>query len=344
MAKGVEDTAYYRWTRFVALNEVGGAPERFGVGVEEFHGACRRRQARWPYGMTTLSTHDTKRGEDVRARLAVLSEIPDRWRRALRRWMAAAPLPDPAFAHLLWQTFAGAWPISRERMHAYVEKAAREAATSTSWSDPDPAFEAALRATVDRVYDDPELNADVSSFAAEITPAGWCNAVGQKLVQLAMPGVPDVYQGTELWENALVDPDNRRPVDFAHRVELLARLDGGWRPEVDGSGAAKLLVVSRTLRLRRDRPELFTGYRPVRAFGPAARHVVAFDRGGAIAVATRLPVRLSLEGGWRDTYLSVPVAQDRGLSDSFTGGHYSGPRVPVSPLLARYPVALLTPA
>ncbi|GIF52660.1 (1-_4)-alpha-D-glucan 1-alpha-D-glucosylmutase [Asanoa ferruginea] len=352
MAKGVEDTAYYRWTRFVALNEVGGAPERFGVGLGEFHGAAARRHRRWPRGMTALSTHDTKRGEDVRARLAVLAEVPDRWARALGSWMSAAPLPDPACAHLLWQTVAGAWPISRERLHAYLEKAAREASVSTSWASPSASFEGALHAVVDRIYDDPALNAAVSTFAAEITPAGWSNALGQKLVQLTMPGVPDVYQGTELWENSLVDPDNRRPVDFAARAALLERIDRGWQPPVDASGAAKLLVVSRALRLRRDRPDLFTGYRQLPVFGPAADHVVAFDRGGAIAVATRLPVGLSLRGGWDTTYLTLPgnssvpddSASSRRFTDSFTGRAYSGPRLPVSDLLVSYPVALLTPA
>ncbi|MEV0717260.1 malto-oligosyltrehalose synthase, partial [Asanoa sp. NPDC050611] len=352
MAKGVEDTAYYRWTRFVALNEVGGAPDHFGVGLGEFHTAAARRQRSWPRGMTTLSTHDTKRGEDVRARLAVLAEVPDRWARALQGWMAAAPLPDPSFAHLLWQTVVGAWPLTKERLHAYVEKAAREAAVSTSWADPSASFEAALHAVVDKIFDEPALASSVARFAAEITPAGWSNALGQKLVQLAMPGVPDVYQGTELWENSLVDPDNRRAVDFATRASLLARLDGGWQPPIDDSGAAKLLVVSRTVRLRRDRPDLFTGYRQVPAFGPAADHVVAFDRGGALAVATRLPVALALRGGWDDTYLSLPgnssvpddSASSRRFTDSFTGRVYSGRRVPVSNLLDRYPVALLTPA
>jgi (1->4)-alpha-D-glucan 1-alpha-D-glucosylmutase len=346
MAKGVEDTAYYRWTRFVALNEVGGTPARFGAGVEEFHTAAGHRQRRWPAGMTTLSTHDTKRGEDVRARLAVLSEVPDRWARTLRGWMKAAPLDDAAFAHLLWQTVVGAWPISRERMHAYVEKAAREASVSTSWADPDEAFEAAVHEVVDAIYDDASLRAAVAAFAASITPAGWSNALGQKVVQLTMPGVPDVYQGTELWEDSLVDPDNRRPVDFAERRVLLERLDGGWQPPVDGSGAAKLLVVSRALRLRRDRPDLFTGYRPLRAVGPAAGHVVAFDRGGAITVATRRPVGLELRGGWEDTYLSVdnPSASSPALSDSFTERVYSDSRLPVAGLLDRYPVALLTPA
>ncbi|GIF71967.1 malto-oligosyltrehalose synthase [Asanoa siamensis] len=351
MAKGVEDTAYYRWTRFVALNEVGGAPERFGVGLGEFHAAAAQRQRTWPRGMTALSTHDTKRGEDVRARLAVLAEVPDRWSRLLSSWMAAAPLPDPAFAHLLWQTVVGAWPLTPDRLHGYVEKAAREAGVSTSWTAPAATFEERLHKVVDLIFDDAALLASVTRFVDEITPAGWSNALGQKLVQLTMPGVPDVYQGTELWENSLVDPDNRRPVDFAARAALLARLDEGWQPPVDAGGAAKLLVVSRTLRLRRDQPALFTGYRQLPAFGPAADHVVAFDRGGAVAVATRLPVGLTLRGGWGETYLTLPgnssvpddSASSRRFTDSFTGRVYSGRRVPVSSLLDRYPVALLTP-
>jgi (1->4)-alpha-D-glucan 1-alpha-D-glucosylmutase len=290
--------------------------------------------------MTTLSTHDTKRGEDVRARLAVLAEVPERWSAALDRWSATAPLPDPAFAHLLWQTVVAAWPIERERLHAYAEKAAREASVSTSWDDPDPAFEAALHGVIDRMYDDPALAAEVARFAAELTPPGWVNALGQKLVQLAMPGVPDTYQGTELWDNSLVDPDNRRNVDFARRRELLDRIDGGWLPPVDETGAAKLVVVARTLRLRRSRPDLFTRYRAVMADGAAAAHVVAFDRGGVIAVATRLPVRLTVSGGWGDTALSLPV-HDR--IDIFTGRVYSDSRVTMAELLERYPVALLTP-
>lgn len=180
--------------------------------------------------MTSLSTHDTKRSEDVRARLAVLSELPGRWAEQVKAWMEYAPLPDPAFAHLLWQTAVGAWPIERERLHAYVEKAAREAGASTSWANPDPAFEQAVHAVVDRMYDDPSLHDELTELAAAITPAGWCNSLGQKLIQLTMPGVPDTYQGTELWDNSLVDPDNRRPVDFDVRRELLARIDGGWRP------------------------------------------------------------------------------------------------------------------
>ncbi|MFJ5666433.1 malto-oligosyltrehalose synthase [Micromonospora sp. LA-10] len=340
MAKGVEDTAYYRWSRFVALNEVGGSPAHFGVPAAELHRFAAARQVRWPASMTTLSTHDTKRGEDVRARLAVLSELPGRWAERVADWMSRAPLADPALAHLLWQTAVGAWPIERERLHGYAEKAAREASVATSWADPDPAFEHELHALVDRMYDDPELHAQITAFAAEITPPGWSNALGQKLVQLAMPGVPDVYQGTELWENSLVDPDNRRPVDFAVRRDMLARLDAGRRPEVAADGAAKLLVVSRTLRLRRDRPDLFGGYRPVPVRGPAAAHAVAFDRGGAVAVATRLPLRLARSGGWRDTALSLPVHE---RTDLFTGRVYSGSELLLDDLLSTYPVALLAP-
>ncbi|GII22913.1 malto-oligosyltrehalose synthase [Planosporangium mesophilum] len=342
MAKGVEDTAFYRYSRFTAANEVGGDPGHFGVAVADFHAAAGARQRRWPTGMTALSTHDTKRSEDVRARLAVLSELPTAWASAVQRWMTRVPLPtgssnDVAMAQLLWQAVVGAWPIERERLHAYAEKAAREAATSTSWADPDPDFERAMHAVVDAVYDDPALRADVSGFVDTVTAAGWSNSLGQKLVQLTMPGAPDVYQGTELWDYSLVDPDNRRPVDFPARRELLARLDAGWRPPVDASGAAKLLVTSRALRLRRDRPELFTGYEPLAAEGPAADHVVAFDRGGAISVATRLPVGLRRGGGWGDTRLPLPSP----LTDVLTGRRFTAGAVPLADLLDTYPVALL---
>jgi (1->4)-alpha-D-glucan 1-alpha-D-glucosylmutase len=337
MAKGVEDTACYRWTRFVALNEVGGDPAAFGVPVPEFHAANEVRRAQWPQTMTTLSTHDTKRGEDVRARLAVLAEMPSEWASTVRRWMDAAPIPDPAFAHLLWQTAAGTWPIERDRLHAYAEKAAREAATSTSWDDPDEAFERAVHAAVDAMYDDSALNADLTTFAAGIEPFGWTNSLGQKLVQLTMPGIPDVYQGCELWDNSLVDPDNRRPVDFTLRRDLLARLDAGWLPPVDACGAAKLLVTSRALRYRRDFPGLFTSYRPLRATGPAAEHALAFDRGGAITLVTRLPVGFVRRGGWGETNITLPW----NAANALTGQVYRAGPVPVADLLWRYPVALL---
>jgi len=339
MAKGIEDTAFYRWTRFAALNEVGSDPERFGLSVTEFHAVASYHQRRYPTGMTTLSTHDTKWSEDVRARMAVLSEIPDEWASCLQRLMARAPLPEPGLAHLLWQATVGAWPLVRERLHGYAEKAAREARTATSWENPDAEFEQTLHQVVDRMYDDPVLNAELSAFVKRVTPYGWSNSLGQKLLQLMMPGVPDTYQGCELWDNSLVDPDNRRPVDFRLRRTLLARLDQGWLPPVDASGAVKLLVVSRALRLRRDAPQLFTGYHPLRARGPAADHLVAFDRGGAVALATRLPVGLERRGGWRDTEVLLPPGR---FVEVLTGRHITGGPVALEDLFQRYPVALLT--
>ena len=338
MAKGVEDTAFYRWTRFTARNEVGNDPAVFGVAPDTFHDANDERRRRWPDAMTTLSTHDTKRSEDVRARLAVLAEVPGDWTEVVRRWVRTAPLSDPALAHLVWQAAVGAWPISRERLQAYALKAAKEAANVTSWTKPDERFETALRAMVDRIYDDPALTSEVSGFAASITPPGWSNSLGQKLVQLTMPGVPDVYQGTELWDFSLVDPDNRRPVDFAARRELLARIDDGWVPPVDETGAAKLLVTSRALRLRRQRPELFGGYRPVFGEGRCGDHVLAFDRGGAVTIATRLPVGLSRHGGWGDTAVSL---DGHSWTEVFTNTSYGGNRLPVAEILRTYPVALL---
>ena len=260
MAKGVEDTVFYRYNRFIALNEVGGDPGRFGVTPEEFHW----RGGNVPVGdhprsMTALSTHDTKRSEDVRARLAVLSELPDEFAAAVRRWSARARLPEPTLNLLAWQSLVGAWPISQERLARYLEKASREAKIATSWTEPNAEFDAAVAAWPRTVLTDEDLAADIEAFVTQVRDAGWSNALGQKLVQLAMPGVPDLYQGSELWDLSLVDPDNRRPVDFDRRRDLLARIDGGWLPELDDSGGAKLLIVTRALRLRRDRPELFGG-------------------------------------------------------------------------------------
>ena len=338
MAKGVEDTAFYRWTRFTARNEVGCDPCDFGLTPDEFHDAAENRQRTRPYSMTTLSTHDTKRSEDVRARLAVLAEVPGDWTEVVRRWVRIAPLPDPALAHLIWQAAVGAWPISRQRLQAYAVKAAREGGVGTNWLHPDERFEARLAEMVDHIYDDPALHREVGDFAASITPPGRSNSLGQKLVQLTMPGVPDVYQGTELWDHSLVDPDNRRPVDFDRRRELLARIDDGWLPPVDDTGAAKLLVTSRTMRLRRQRPEIFSSYRPVFAEGRVGEHALAFDRGGVVTLATRLPVGLSRHGGWGDTALSL---DGHSWTEVFTNASYGGNRLAVAELLHAYPVALL---
>jgi (1->4)-alpha-D-glucan 1-alpha-D-glucosylmutase len=340
MAKGVEDSAYYRWSRFVALNEVGGDPARFGSSVEEFHEAQQRRLEIKPASMTTLSTHDTKRSEDVRARLAVLAELPTEWASLVRYLLSRHPLADRALAHLVWQNLVGAWPLSRERAHAYVEKAAREAGTSTTWTNPVQEFEEQLHALVDAAYDDEATAGRITKIVERIEGFGRSNSLSQKLLQLAMPGVPDVYQGTELWDLSLVDPDNRRPVDYDERRRLLASLDAGEVPPVDDSGAAKLLVVSRTLRARRDHPEWFDGYNPVGAIGPAAEHVVAFDRGGAVAVATRLPAGLAAAGGWGDTALRLPTGAWR---DLFTGERIVSDAggVQLAELLSRLPVALV---
>jgi (1->4)-alpha-D-glucan 1-alpha-D-glucosylmutase len=340
MAKGVEDSAYYRWARFVALNEVGGDPARFGSTVAEFHEAQRRRQEIKPASMTTLSTHDTKRSEDVRARLAVLAEVPTEWADLVRWLLSRHPLADRPLAHLVWQNLVGAWPLSRDRAHGYVEKAAREAGTSTTWTNPVQEFEEQLHALVDAAYDDEATAARIHKFVERIAGPGRSNSLSQKLLQLTMPGVPDVYQGTELWDLSLVDPDNRRPVDYDGRRQLLASLDEGGTPGVDDTGAAKLLVVSRTLRARRDHPEWFAGYEPVEATGSAAEHVVAFDRGGAVTVATRLPVGLAELGGWGDTGLRVPTGA---WLDLLTGSRVvsDAAGVPLAGLLGRLPVALL---
>lgn len=343
MAKGVEDTAFYRYTRLTSLTEVGADPSIFSISVDDFHAAQAGRQQTWPDAMTTLSTHDTKRGEDVRARISVLSELPELWAATLLELREAAPLGDGPLENLLWQAIVGSRPASRERLHAYAEKAAREAGDSTTWTAPDAAFEARMHALVDAAFDDEYVRRLLDTVADAITVPGWHNSLSAKLVQLTMPGVPDVYQGSELWERSLVDPDNRRPVDFDARRAALRRVREGELPPVDESGAAKLLVTHRALTLRRDRPDLFTGYRAVEARGPASGHVVAFDRGdeggrGAITVATRLPVGLARAGGWADTTLTLPHVAH---TDVLTGVEYPAGDIRLSELLGRYPVALL---
>ena len=338
MAKGVEDTAYYRYTRFIGLNEVGGHPGTFGSGIAGFHSAQERRAQVAPTSMTTLSTHDTKRGEDIRARLAVLAELPDEWGDTARRLMALAPVPNAAFGYLLWQmavAMPAEDPTTRARLHAYAEKAMREAADGTGWIDPDEDFETAVHAAIDAAFDNPRLAELIASLSARIEPHGLVNSLSQKVIQLTMPGVPDVYQGSELWEDSLVDPDNRRRVDFASRHATLTALTAP--PALDGTAVAKLWVVSRALRARRHQPELFTGYTSLLVDGPRQEHLVAFDRGGAITLATRLPAGLSAAGGWGDTTLTLPPGQYR---DAFTGSRHTD-ELSVADALGQYPVALL---
>ena len=340
MAKGVEDTAFYRFSRLTSLTEVGADPSEFAVEQREFHRRQQLRHSSFPLSMTTLSTHDTKRGEDVRARISVLSEIPDVWRATLAQLRDTAPLHDGPLETLLWQAIIGSWPASRERLHAYAEKASREADDSTHWTAPAEEFEARMHALIDSAFDNPRISAALTDLLSLLEQPGWSNSLAAKLIQLTAPGVPDVYQGSELWETSLVDPDNRREVDFDLRRLYLSAIDSGSLPEIDETGAVKLLVTSRALRLRRDHPHFFSRYLPVEAFGSAAKHVIAFDRGDAVTVATRLPVGLATAGGWGDTTIHLA---GRGWTDVITGRTIGGGPVLLSLLLERYPVALLAP-
>jgi (1->4)-alpha-D-glucan 1-alpha-D-glucosylmutase len=344
MAKGVEDCAFYRYSRLTSLNEVGGDPSVFSIPPSVFHDHMAARQADWPHAMVTLSTHDTKRGEDVRARITALGEVPDEWAAALDELLALAPVPDPGFASLLWQAVLGAWPASRERLHGYAEKAMREAGDRTTWTEPDEAFEAAVHAAVDSAYDDERVRAVLDRLLARVVAPGWSNALAAKLLALTIPGVPDVYQGSELWEQSLVDPDNRRFVDFDLRAAALGALaQGDAAPTLsdaaDDPGTAKLLVTREALTLRRERPELFTSYAGVSASGEAADHVLAFDRGGAVTVVTRMPLGLAARGGWGDTTVTLADGTWRDLvsdrSFEVAGG------LAVGELLTDLPVALL---
>jgi (1->4)-alpha-D-glucan 1-alpha-D-glucosylmutase len=340
MAKGVEDRAFYRYTRLGGLTEVGGDPADFSIDVDAFHRRQQVRHASLPFSMTALTTHDTKRGEDVRARLHVLAEMPDEWVVLLGTLRTAAPMQDPSLEQLIWQAVVGAWPASRERLHAYAEKAAREAGTATTWTQPSAAFEHVMHTAVDAAFDDRRVADAISQFVDDVKVPGWTNSLSIKAVQLSAPGVPDVYQGSELWETSLVDPDNRRSVDFAARRRLLDEIDTGHLPPIDATGAAKLLVTTRVLRLRRDHPEWFTTYVPVEPFGPSRNHVLAFDRGQVTVIATRLPVGLERRGGWSTTGVVLP---SRPVVDVITGRQFGGGRTDVAELLWRYPVAVLAP-
>ena len=347
MAKGVEDCAFYRYARLTSLNEVGGDPSVFATTPAEFHGWAADRQHEWPAAMTCLTTHDTKRSEDTRARITVLSEVPDLWEQTLDRLLDRSPLPDAAFGNLLWQAVVGAWGSSeddvlRTRLHGYAEKAMREAGDRTTWTDPDTDYEAAVHAAVDAAFDDSEARRVLDDLVARIAGAGQSNGLAAKLLALTMPGVPDVYQGSELWEQSLVDPDNRRPVDFELRATLVGSPAGslvGSPAGRDDLGTAKLQLTRAALRLRRDHPELFTAYDAVPAEGEAAHHLLAFDRGGAVALVTRLPAGLDRRGGWGETALRLPEGSWR---DELTGRSGLAGRVRVADVFADLPVALLT--
>ena len=323
MAKGVEDTTFYVFNRLVSLNEVGGDPSRFGVSVTEFHDAMAVAQRDWPNAMLTTSTHDTKRSEDVRARISLLSEIPRQWGEAVTRWMAAHPGPDRNTEWFFWQTLVGAWPWSAARAVAYMEKAAKEAKTHTSWTDPAPEFDSAVAAWVRSVFDDSAVMDDVEAFVAPLVEPGRVNSLAQTLIKLTSPGVPDVYQGNELWDLSLVDPDNRRPVDFERRRELLA--SGARDME---SGAAKLWVTRCALDVRNRRPEMHGSYTPLSGEG-----VVAFVRGDVVATVAPRLVMSSAAG-----HVDLP---ERAWRNVLTGEEVSGGKRLAAELFGQFPVALL---
>ncbi len=333
MAKGVEDTAFYRYLRFAALNEVGGDPGRFGLPVAGFHAACAAQQADWPLSQTTLSTHDTKRSEDVRARLVLLAQCPREWGEAVVRWSALAARhrspagPDQATELLVWQSLLGAWPISADRAVAYVEKATREAKARTSWVDPVPAFDEAVAGFVRGVLDDPAVVAELEAFTERLRPAWETTLLAQKLVQLTMPGVADTYQGTELPDLSLVDPDNRRPVDYEARRAGLKDL---------ASAPAKLRLTATALRLRREHPEWFLAdatYEPL----AAGDRAVAFCRSGEVVTVAATRALLVERSGWGEDAVTLPEGEWRGVLD---GGTWSG-RVSLGELLAAGPALLV---
>jgi (1->4)-alpha-D-glucan 1-alpha-D-glucosylmutase len=333
-AKAVEDCLFYRDARLVSLNEVGGQPQDFGIGLAEFHSRAATRARLWPQAMTTLSTHDTKRGEDVRARIGVLSQVPSLWAEFISRWEKVVPSPDPATGLFLWQNIFGVWPADgkvtdelRDRLHAYAEKAIREAAWHTSWNDPDADFEGSVHAWLDDMLDGPVVR-ELTNLVVRLDSHAENDALGQKLLSLTSPGIPDVYQGTELWDDSLVDPDNRRAVDYTARRDALKSLQH-----------RKIRVVKAALQLRRARSGTFLrgDYRPVLAGGVGAHHLVAFRRGDDVLVAaTRWTVRLE-ESGWGDTAVTLPEGS---WTNAVTGAVVSG-TLPAAELFAELPVALL---
>ena len=350
MAKGVEDTAFYRWTHLLSGCEVGGVPERFAISPDELHAWALRAQHRTPVGMTTLSTHDTKRSADVRARIGVLSEVPTEWSELVDRVRAVTSDARPAMLdgrteNLLWQTLAGTWdgdgPIAVDRLTEFLLKATREAKEHTSWTSPDEAYEQAVLSFARHVYTVDEVTDVFADWERRTADGVRAAILGTALVQLTLPGVPDVYQGTEVPVVALVDPDNRRPVDFESLAAALDRVDAeGPRSLAD----LKLLVTSRALRTRRAHPAAFigeqAGYQPLPC---SSGNVIAFARSDdgvprAITVATRLALSLERRGGWGEHTIVLP---DGAWHDALTGRNLPGGVTRVTDLLTPLPVALL---
>jgi (1->4)-alpha-D-glucan 1-alpha-D-glucosylmutase len=396
MAKAVEDTTFYIYNRLVSLNEVGGAPERFGTPLDTFHGQNIERSKFWPHALIASSTHDTKRSEDVRARIDVLSEIPDEWKRHVLLWRRLnkkkkmlvdnRAVPDSNEEYLLYQTLIGAWPTGvmdesaygafRERIGEYMLKAAREAKVNTSWINQSVLYEEALgifiRKILDNRRDNPFLK-DFIDFQKKISGYGMYNSLSQTLLRIASPGIPDFYQGTELWNFALVDPDNRLPVDYDARIKKLAEINRlereVGRPELSGrlwhdrdNGMIKLYIISRALEYRRSRKKLFEQgeYLPLEVQGSRAENVCAFARRlgneSAIVAVPRFLTRIiadpaapfSGEEIWSASYVVVPYEEEGAAYRSvFTGEtitvgrHNEASVVPISGIFGHLPLALL---
>lgn len=356
MAKGVEDTVFYRYNRLIALNEVGADPGVFGITIEEFHSESEQTAATHPRTMASTSTHDTKRSEDVRARIALLSEVPGEWDETARRWRTMNEpkwrdaAPDRAMEYMLYQTLVGAHPLSRERTHAFLQKAMREAKQVTTWLRPTPA-EDAMYAFADALEDDLVFRAELDGFASRFRAPARIGALSQLALKAMGPGIPDFYQGSELWTTSLVDPDNRGDVDYGTRLGLLDTVCD-TAPSLDGDevGASKLWLTHRLLQVRRVASEAFTGplatYRPVGLLGARSADAIAFERGRqVIAVAAVRPVRLHREG-WADTRVVLPPgAWHDALAGSRIGaGRAFSGDVAVADVAGAYGVAVLVEA
>lgn len=374
MAKGVEDTTFYRACRLVALQEVGGAPGRFGVSSAEFHLLQQERARLWPRAMTTLSTHDTKRGEDVRARIIELTERPREYFEFIHRVISMVPAPDAGTGHFLLQNLLGVWPADgqiteqlKERFRTYTIKAVREASVHTTWTDPVEPFEQSVLDWVGVLFDGP-VTSLITEFVGPLARGANIISLGRKLLQLTGPGIPDIYQGTEFFDDSLVDPDNRRFVDYTARQQTLDILGEGvdWNdlaaeaecqeettgayPHLDLYGdRVKLHIVHEGLKVRQDHPEYFVGgeAEAVFAVGSADSHLIGQARGhadvpgaagiGVITLATRRPLRLAERGGWESTTVTLPEGQ---WLDRLTGRVHES-AVPLAEVFALFPTALL---
>ncbi|HEY3760574.1 MAG TPA: malto-oligosyltrehalose synthase [Verrucomicrobiae bacterium] len=346
MAKGVEDTAFYCLNRLISINEVGADPGRFGCSIEDFHKYCRMQRAHWPHSMLSASTHDTKRSEDVRARINLLSEIPDQWRDTVSRWSKINEChhkngyPDRNAEHLYYQTLVGAWPLPLERILAYMEKASCEAKQHTDWNRRNAPYDEALKYFITTTTHDEKFIKDLEEFISALSTPALVNSLAQTLIRLTAPGVPDIYQGNELWDHSLVDPDNRRPVNFKLREELLKKAvqmpaEEAWKNHEEG--LPKLWLIQKTLALRAKMTEAFHGtYEPLHAHGEKADHIIAFMRGSS--VITIVPrFTLELNGDWKGLTIELPEGRWR---NEFTGEHFSGKTI-VTDLFQKFPVALL---